>query len=132
MDVAWGFDFPVPHFTTVRCWLLRLGHYTCTGRKSTGTTVSGSSTTRTRSARRKYLLLALAACVSERTHEVVHKALRTSKTSPHGRMDQTKLGQILGSKHRLAYQTQRQQDHDKQLADRANTKVEGTPVSVLP
>ena len=27
MDVNWGFDFPVPHFTTVRLWLLRLGHY---------------------------------------------------------------------------------------------------------
>jgi len=27
------------------------------------------------------LLLALAACVSERTHEVVHKALQTSKTA---------------------------------------------------
>jgi hypothetical protein len=27
MDVEWGFDFPVPHFTTVRIWLLRLGHY---------------------------------------------------------------------------------------------------------
>jgi hypothetical protein len=27
MGVAWGFDFPVPHGTTVRWWLLRLGHY---------------------------------------------------------------------------------------------------------
>jgi hypothetical protein len=27
MKVDWGFDFPVPHFTTVRSWLLRLGHY---------------------------------------------------------------------------------------------------------
>ena len=27
MDVDWGFDFPVPHFTTVRLWLLRLGYY---------------------------------------------------------------------------------------------------------
>ena len=27
MDVDWGFNFPVPHFTTVRFWLLRLGHY---------------------------------------------------------------------------------------------------------
>src|SRR5262249_44903992 len=30
MDVDWGFDFPVPHFTTVRFWLLRLGHYNLT------------------------------------------------------------------------------------------------------
>jgi hypothetical protein len=27
MDVDWGFDFPVPHCTTVRLWLLRLGYY---------------------------------------------------------------------------------------------------------
>jgi hypothetical protein len=27
MDVEWGFDFPVPHWTTVRLWLLRLGYY---------------------------------------------------------------------------------------------------------
>jgi hypothetical protein len=27
MDVEWGFDFPVPHYTTVRWWLLRLGYY---------------------------------------------------------------------------------------------------------
>ena len=27
MPVNWGFDFPVPHFTTVRFWLLRLGYY---------------------------------------------------------------------------------------------------------
>jgi hypothetical protein len=27
MPVNWGFDFPVPHFTTVRFWLLRLAYY---------------------------------------------------------------------------------------------------------
>jgi hypothetical protein len=27
MDVEWGFEFPVPHYTTVRLWLLRLGYY---------------------------------------------------------------------------------------------------------
>ena len=27
MPVNWGFDFPVPHFTTVRFWLLRLGYH---------------------------------------------------------------------------------------------------------
>lgn len=27
MDVAWGFDFPVPHWTTVRMWLLRLAYH---------------------------------------------------------------------------------------------------------
>ena len=27
MNVEWGFDFPVPHFTTVRFWLLRLAYH---------------------------------------------------------------------------------------------------------
>lgn len=27
IDVEWGFDFPVPHYTTVRLWLLRLGYH---------------------------------------------------------------------------------------------------------
>jgi hypothetical protein len=27
IDVEWGFDFPVPHWTTVRMWLLRLAYY---------------------------------------------------------------------------------------------------------
>ena len=36
MDVDWGFDFPVPHFTTVRLWLLRLGHYNLTRPKEQG------------------------------------------------------------------------------------------------
>jgi hypothetical protein len=27
MPVNWGFDFPVPHYTTVRFWLLRLAYY---------------------------------------------------------------------------------------------------------
>jgi hypothetical protein len=27
MEVEWGFDFPVPHCTTVRWWLLRLGYH---------------------------------------------------------------------------------------------------------
>ncbi len=36
MDVDWGFDFPVPHFTTVRFWLLRLGHYNLNRAKEQG------------------------------------------------------------------------------------------------
>lgn len=36
MDVDWGFDFPVPHFTTARAWLLRLGHYNLTRAKEQG------------------------------------------------------------------------------------------------
>src|SRR5262249_48987055 len=27
MNVAWGFDFPVPHWTTVRMWFLRLAYH---------------------------------------------------------------------------------------------------------
>ena len=38
------------------------------------------------------LLLALAACVSERTQDVIHDALRTSKTRRHHRLDQAQIG----------------------------------------
>ena len=36
MGVNWGFDFPVPHFTTPRSWLLRLGHHNLTRPKEQG------------------------------------------------------------------------------------------------
>lgn len=50
------------------------------------------------------LLLALAACVSKRTQEVVHKALQTSKTREVFDWIRTKLGATVGSKRRAAYQ----------------------------
>ena len=77
------------------------------------------------------LLLALAACVSERTHEVVHKALQTSKTAHMIGWIKTKLGQTLGSKRRLAYQTPKATTTTTNSSQR-DTKVEGTPVSVPP
>ena len=50
------------------------------------------------------LLLALAACVAERTQEVVHEALQKTKTIDVITWVQTKLGETVGSKRRIAYQ----------------------------
>jgi hypothetical protein len=75
------------------------------------------------------LLLALAACVSERTHEVVHKALQTSKTADVIGWFKTKLGQTLGSKRRLAYRPPKATTNTTRNS-RRDTKPEGTPVPV--
>ena len=53
------------------------------------------------------LLLALAACVGERTEEVVHEALRQSKTLDVAAWVKAKLGDTLGSKRRAAYRSAR-------------------------
>ena len=50
------------------------------------------------------LLLALAACVAERTQEVVHEALQKTKTRDVITWVKTKLGETVGSKRRIAYQ----------------------------
>lgn len=54
------------------------------------------------------LLLALAACVAERTQEVVHEALLKTKTKEVLAWVRTKLGDTVGSKRRTAYQAARQ------------------------
>jgi len=71
--------------------------------------------------------LALAACVSERTQEAVDEALQTSKTADVISWFKTKLGQTLGSKHRLAYQTPKATTI-RTKNSHAETKLEGTPV----
>ena len=76
------------------------------------------------------LLLALAACVSERTQEVVHKALETSKTADLIGWIKTKLGQTLGSKRRLAYRTPKPTTTTTNNSQ-TDTKPEGTPVLAL-
>jgi hypothetical protein len=53
------------------------------------------------------LLLALAACVAERTQEVVHEALQKTKTKEVLGWFRTKLGETVGSKRRIAYQAVR-------------------------
>jgi hypothetical protein len=73
------------------------------------------------------LLLALAACVSERTQEVVHKALQTSKTADVINWFKTKLGQTLGSKRRCAYQA-RDAATTTPTESKSETKPEGSPV----
>jgi hypothetical protein len=49
------------------------------------------------------LLLALAACVAERTQDVVHEALQKTKTKDVIAWIKTKLGTTVGSKRRAAY-----------------------------
>jgi hypothetical protein len=73
------------------------------------------------------LLLALAACVSERTQEVVHKALQTSKTADMIDWIKTKLGQTLGSKRRRAYHA-RNATAATPTVSKSETKPEGSPV----
>jgi hypothetical protein len=53
------------------------------------------------------LLLALAACVAERTQEVVHEALEKTKTKEVLQWFKTRLGETVGSKRRIAYQAVR-------------------------
>ena len=53
------------------------------------------------------LLLALAACVAERTQEVVHEALQNTKTREVLGWFKAKLGETVGSKRRIAYQAVR-------------------------
>jgi hypothetical protein len=50
------------------------------------------------------LLLALAACVAERTQEVVHETLQKTRTRDVAAWIKTKLGSTVGSKRRIAYQ----------------------------
>ncbi len=74
------------------------------------------------------LLLALAACVAERTQEVVHEALEKTKTVDVIAWIKTRLGQTVGSKRRIAYQAA------KALLPSANkpesaTKPEGTQLA---
>jgi hypothetical protein len=71
------------------------------------------------------LLLALAACVSERTQKAVHEALQTSKTADVLSWFKAKLGQTLGSKRRLAYQSPKATTITTKNSE-AEIKLEGT------
>ncbi len=71
------------------------------------------------------LLLALAACVAERTQEVVHEALQTTRTIDVIAWIKTKLGDTVGSKRRIAYQAVRASLTDANKSKSA-TKLEGT------
>jgi hypothetical protein len=72
------------------------------------------------------LVLALAACVSERTQEVVHEALQSSRTQQMRDWIKTKLGETLGSKRRLAYQ-----GREAETASQSETKPKGKPSPAL-
>jgi hypothetical protein len=73
------------------------------------------------------LLLALAACVSERTQEVVHEALQTSKTRDIVAWIKNKLGDTFGSKRRSAYQAQKQKTTPPSTS-KSETKLAGKPM----
>ena len=66
------------------------------------------------------LLLALAACVAERTQEVVHEALQKTKTRDVIAWIKTKLGHTVGSKRRIAYRLQRQSKRDDERVEERN------------
>jgi hypothetical protein len=70
------------------------------------------------------LLLALAACVAERTQEVVHEALQRTRTIDVIAWIKTKLGETVGSKRRIAYQAARASLTDANKPKSA-TKLEG-------
>ena len=73
------------------------------------------------------LLLALAACVAERTQEVVHEALQKTRTRDVIAWIKTKLGNTVGSKRRIAYQAARKSLKDANKS-KSETKPEGTPL----
>jgi hypothetical protein len=77
------------------------------------------------------LLPALAACVSGRSQEVVHEALRSSKTRHVIEWIKAKLGDTLGSKRRLTYQA-RNATTTAPTASKSETKLEGSPMLALP
>jgi hypothetical protein len=70
------------------------------------------------------LLLALAACVAERTQEVVHEALQRTKTKEVLAWIKAKLGDTVGSKRRLAYSTSKAQ-LTAQRKPKSETKPKG-------
>jgi hypothetical protein len=73
------------------------------------------------------LLLALAACVAERTPEVVHESLHKTRTRDVLTWIKTKLGNTVGSKRRIAYQAARAALGNANKS-KSETKLEGTPV----
>jgi hypothetical protein len=75
------------------------------------------------------LVLALAACVAERTQDVVHEALQRTKTEDVIAWIRTKLGATVGSKRRLAYQTSNGKRKPPDGSER-DTKAEGTELPV--
>jgi hypothetical protein len=68
------------------------------------------------------LLLALAACVAERTQEVVQDALQKTRTREVIAWIKTMLGDTVGSKRRIAYEAAR-----KSLRDTNNSETETKP-----
>jgi hypothetical protein len=74
------------------------------------------------------LLLALAACVAERTQEVVHEALQRTRTEDVIAWIRTKLGATVGSKRRVAYRASTAGDAVTDDSE-SETKAEGKGVA---
>jgi hypothetical protein len=77
------------------------------------------------------LLLALAACVAERTQAVVHEALQRTKTEDVIAWVKIKLGATVGSKRRAAYRAPAAQHTAPDEAER-ETISEGNELAVAP
>jgi len=73
------------------------------------------------------LLLALAACVAERTQGVVHDALQKTRTRDVIEWIKRKLGATVGSKRRTAYQASGASLTDAN-EQKSATKMEGSPL----
>ena len=76
------------------------------------------------------LLLALAACVAERTQEVVHEALLKTKTRDVIAWIKSRLGNTLASKRRNAYQAVAASVSDANES-KGETKSEGSPLPAV-
>jgi hypothetical protein len=70
------------------------------------------------------LILALAACVAERTQAVVHEALQKIKTEDVNVWIKTKLGATVGSKRRVAYRASKARVAEEDES-KSETKLEG-------
>jgi hypothetical protein len=73
------------------------------------------------------LLLALAACVAERTQGVVHETLQNTRTREVIAWIKNKLGNTVGSKRRIAYQAARKLLKDRNKS-KSETELEGNPL----
>jgi hypothetical protein len=71
------------------------------------------------------LLLALAACVAERTQEVVQETLQKTRTREVIEWIKTKLGDTVGSKRRIAYQAAKASLTNANKSE-SETKLEGS------
>jgi hypothetical protein len=71
--------------------------------------------------------LALAACVAERTQEIVHETFQKNRTSAVIARINTELGDPMGSKRRIAYQAAKASITNENASEN-ETKLEESPL----